>query len=114
MSRFSIILFISFFTISCSEFSERKKISSIQKCADPYAIEYGVIIFDKKGNKNIGFVVESDRKSIDPLGLLKEDSLKVLKSIPLEVKLKEELYEKIWSKCEEEFHTFPVKFKKKY
>ena len=46
--------------------------------------------------------------------LLKDENLKEINNVPLQNKLKNKTYEKIWDKCETEFHEYPVKFKQKY
>ena len=114
MKKLLAIIVLGLALASCSEYSEKKKISTIQKCADPNAMEYGALRFDKNGKPGIGFLSSDAKKSHDPLGLYKDENLKEINNVPLQNKLKNKTYEKIWDKCETEFHEYPVKFKQKY
>ena len=98
--------------LSCSEFSDKKK---IEKCADPRAIKEGALVGVQNG-KNIILFQQDFAKDPDPLDLFEKEDLIKLSKMDLKDKISEESgrYEKIWDSCEREFVQTPVKFKEKY
>jgi hypothetical protein len=101
--------------VSCSEYSHKKKIEKIQKCADPKAYDKGANVGIKNG-KNFMFFLPPKPLSYDPLGILKEREVEKLNNIPLKEKLDgfQGIYQEIWDDCERESSQTPVKFKEKY
>lgn len=111
IKKFIGIVFLGLL-LSCSEFSEKKK---IEKCADPKAIKEGAVVGVQNG-KNIILFQQDFEKDPDPLGLFEKEDLIKLSKMDLKDKISEGSgrYEKIWDSCEREFSQTPVKFKEKY
>ena len=112
MKKLSGTIVLGLLLMSCSEYSDNKKIEKIKKCADPNPNSGWVV--DKNGNIKVGLLSTELRKEIDPLNLHADDYLIKFDSLSLERKFRDKVYETIWSECERELSLTPIKFKEKY
>ena len=106
------IIVMGLLLVSCSEYSDNKKIEKIKKCADPNPNSGWEV--DKNGNIKVGLLSPELREKIDPADLYEDDYLIKFDSLSLETKFRDKAYETIWSNCERELSLTPIKFKEKY
>ena len=114
MKKLLGIIVLSLLLVSCSEYSDNKKMKKINKCANPKAIQSSGWGLDKNGNIKVGSLSPKLRKKVDPLELFKEDRLLEFDKLTLETKFADKVYETIWTECERELSLTPLKFKEKY
>tara|TARA_B110000967_G_C18736274_1_gene485270 strand:- start:223 stop:567 length:345 start_codon:yes stop_codon:yes gene_type:complete len=112
MKKLLAIIILGLLLVSCSEYSDNKKIKKIKICADPNP--YSGWVVDKNENIVVGLLSLELREKIDPLNLYPDHHLIKFDSLSLETKFRDKAYEKIWTECERELSLTPIKFKEKY